>query len=168
MTRNKYKIFFYLFIYFIFADANSIENKILVKVNHKVITSYELKNKILTTLILSNQEINQQNINISKPIALKSLIELKIKEMEIKKFKIEISDIELNNNLMQLANNEINNFTRKFKINNLDYEIYKNDLRTELSWRKLIYLLYNKKVEIDESEVEVQLKTSLKDIKIMM
>ena len=85
--------------------------------------------------------------------------------MEIKKFKIEISDIELNNNLMQLANNEINNFTRKFKINNLDYEIYKNDLRTELSWRKLIYLLYNKKVEIDESEVEVQLKTSLKDIK---
>ena len=163
MTVSRYKAFFFLFFYFIFINANSIENKIIIKVNDKVVTSYELKNKILTSLILSNQEINQQNINISKPIALKSLIELKIKEIEIKKYKIKISDMELNNNLMQLANNEINKFKDKFKINNLNYEIYKNDLRTELSWRKLIYLLYNKKVEIDESEIDAKLKESLKN-----
>ena len=36
------------------------ENKIIAKIDNKVITSYELKNKILTTLMLSNEEINQK------------------------------------------------------------------------------------------------------------
>lgn len=163
MMVNKYKTFFFLFFYFVFTNTYPVENKIIVKVNEKVITSYELKNKILTSLVLSNQEINQENINISKPIALKSLIELKIKEIEIKKYKIKVTDFELNNNLKQLANNEIDNFKRKFKMNNLNYEIYKNDLKTELSWRKLIYLIYNKKVEIDEAEIDLQIKETLKN-----
>ena len=41
----------------------SIDNKIIVKVGEEIITSYELKNKILTTLFLSGQEINQSSIN---------------------------------------------------------------------------------------------------------
>ena len=52
-----------------------LENKIIVKINNDIISSYELKNKILTTLILANEEVNQENINKSKPLVLKNLIE---------------------------------------------------------------------------------------------
>ena len=44
----------------------SIQNKILVNVGNQIITSYELKNKVKTILILSNKELNQDNINKTK------------------------------------------------------------------------------------------------------
>ena len=59
------------FIYFIFiaylftlekALASS-QGKIILKVENEIITNFEVKNKILTLLLLSNQELNQQYIN---------------------------------------------------------------------------------------------------------
>ena len=49
---------------------SKINNLISVKIGNKIITNYELKNKILTTLILSDQEINQSNINKLKSQSL--------------------------------------------------------------------------------------------------
>ena len=49
----------------------SVQNKILVNVgNNQIITSYELKNRIKTILILNNKELNQENVNKTKKEAL--------------------------------------------------------------------------------------------------
>ena len=62
-----------LFILFLVSNASisSINNKIIVKVENKTITSFELKNKINTLLISSNREINQANVNKIKKISIK-------------------------------------------------------------------------------------------------
>ena len=63
--KNK-KLIFYIIVLIFFLSKNAlaqIQNKIILKVENEIITSYELKNKILTTLFLSNQEINQSNID---------------------------------------------------------------------------------------------------------
>ena len=54
-----------IFILIFFAnDAFSkIQNNIVLKVENKIITNYEIKNKILSTLILADQEISQKNID---------------------------------------------------------------------------------------------------------
>ena len=158
MISKIFKLIFIIIFYFNFSFLSSYESKIVVKVDNKLITNFDIKNKILTTLILSNQEINQNNIDKTKPLVLKSLIDLKVKETEIKKYKINVSDVEINNNLNLLSNNDLNSFEKKFNLNNLDYNAFKSDLKTELGWRKLIYVLYNKKVKIDESEINLQLK----------
>ena len=54
-------------------------------VNNKPITSYELKNKILTQIILSNQTLDQTTIDKSKNAAMNFLINMKLKEIEIEK-----------------------------------------------------------------------------------
>ena len=54
-------------------------NKILLKVENEIITNYEVKDKILRTLYLTNQEINQYNINKLKKRSLDSIVQLKIK-----------------------------------------------------------------------------------------
>ena len=64
-------------IYPNFIDLFAYENKIIAKINNSVITPYDLKNKILTTLILANEEINQENINKTKPLVFQSFIDLK-------------------------------------------------------------------------------------------
>ena len=143
----------------------SLENRIIVKINNDIISSYELKNKILTTLILANEEVNQENINKSKPLVLKNLIELKIKKNEINKYKIDISESEFLENLNAYAKNDLNDLESKFKMNEIDFEIFKEDFKTEIIWRKLIYNLYNKKVEIPESEINLQLKKIINEEK---
>ena len=67
----------------------SVQNKILVNVgNNQIITSYELKNRIKTILILNNKELNQENVNKTKKEALNFLINFKIKKMEVLKYNI--------------------------------------------------------------------------------
>ena len=161
MMIKYFKITILIILIFKFSNLLSYESKIIVKVDNQVITNYDLKNKILTTLVLTNEEINQENINKTKPIVLKSLIDLKIKENEIKKYKINATLIEIQNNLNLLANNDLESFKNKFLSNNLNYQIYKKDLETEIKWRKLIYILYKKKVIIDESEINLQLQKIL-------
>ena len=86
MKQKYYKILIHLIFYFSFSLLFGYENKIIVKVDNEVVTNYDLKNKILTTLILTDEKINQDNINKTKPIVLKNLIDLKIKESEVKKY----------------------------------------------------------------------------------
>ena len=38
---------------------SEIKSKIIATVDNQIITSYELKNKIITNLILNNEQINQ-------------------------------------------------------------------------------------------------------------
>ena len=59
----KFKKFFLTFVVFLslskISTAN-IKNNIIIKVENEIITNYEIKNKILTSLVLANKEINQQ------------------------------------------------------------------------------------------------------------
>jgi hypothetical protein len=78
--KNLIKIIFFLLLFFsnnFFANASS--NKIIVKIDNNIVTSYELKNKIRTALFLANQNINQKNIDKTKNQALSYLINMKIK-----------------------------------------------------------------------------------------
>ena len=82
----KNKSFFLLLIFFVmhssFAFSLNNQNKIIAKVGSKIITSYDLKNKINTIIILSDKEINQENINDLKH-NINYLINQRLKEIEI-------------------------------------------------------------------------------------
>ena len=56
---------------------------IIAKVENRIISSYDLKNKVKLILFLSNQELTQSNINSVKQPALRTLIDLKLKEEEL-------------------------------------------------------------------------------------
>ena len=63
LFNNCYTIFFSSF-----AQGNNNNNtKIIVKIENELITSYDIKSKILGTLI-SKKEINQTNINSLKKL----------------------------------------------------------------------------------------------------
>ena len=86
------KLNFFLKIFtLLFLVQNQIslakENKILINVDNKIITSYELENKIKTILFLSNQKLSQNSIDNAKAIAINSLISYKLKKKRIRKFK---------------------------------------------------------------------------------
>ena len=87
MKKKLNKLIVFLIIFVNFPNLNAIEVKVLAMVNNKPITSYELKNKILTQIILSNQTLDQTTIDKSKNAAMNFLITMKLKEIEIEKKK---------------------------------------------------------------------------------
>lgn len=141
----------------------SNENRIVVKVENKIITSYEIKNKIKTSLFLSNQTINQQNIDKTKQQALSALINIKLKQNEISNFKIEIDDNNIKQRLLTLASNDIPALKENFKKNNLNYQIFLDEVKTELIWQKIIFSIYNDKVEINDQDLEISINDIIKN-----
>lgn len=152
-------------LFFFQSLFGNINNKIIVKVENEIITNYELKNKIMTSLILSNQEINQKNINDLKKIVLDQLIYLKLKKIEIEKYKIPKDQRQINSYLNSVSSNDVLNFKEKFLTNNLNFEIYLDEIDTEFRWQKLIYSAYQKKINISEDSVNKEIKEIIKNKK---
>ena len=139
-------------------QANAITNKIVLKVENEIITNYEVKNKILTSLVLSGDQITQENINNLKKRALESLIENKLKIIELKKFKIEKNSSQINSYLNSISGNDILALENKFKANNLDYNLFLEEIEIQTKWQNFIYIFYKGKIEINENSVDDELK----------
>mgnify|MGYP000645429465 FL=1 len=164
MKIKTCKIIFFYFV-FLFAQANAITNKILLKVENEIITSYEVKNKILTSLVLAGNEISQENINKLKKQALESLIENKLKIIELEKFKIKKDSNQINLYLNSISGNDILALENKFKINNLDYNLFLEEIEIQTKWQNFIYLFYKGKIEIDENSINNDIEKIVKDKK---
>ncbi len=163
MMRGKLtNVFFYIILFFNFNFAYGIETKIIAMVNNEPITTYELKNKIITKLVLSNQNINQEIIDKSKKAAMNSLIIIKLKKNEIKKYKTEPSQANIDSYLNKVASNDIELFKEKFINNSIDYQIFLNEIKIELAWQKLIYSKYSDKVKIEDNLIEDELDQLLR------
>ena len=97
----------------------ALQNTIVAKVGNATVSSYDLKNKIRTSLVLSNQEINQNNINKIKNLSLNGLINLRIKAIETSKYNIQLDQKEIFEQLKRISLNDIDNFKNKFEINGI-------------------------------------------------
>ena len=131
---------------------SSITNKIIAKVGNEIITQLELENKIITSLVLSGQEVNQKNINQIKNLSFKKLIDSKLKKDELKNYEIKINTLAIENHMtniskrLKIENNLLKNF---FKTKMIDYETYKNEVEITFMWQKLINTIYASKINID-------------------
>ena len=164
MKIKTCKIIFFYFV-FLLTQANAITNKILLKVENEIITNYEVKNKILTSLVLAGDEISQENINKLKKQALESLIENKLKIIELEKFKIKKNSNQINSYLNSISGNDILALENKFKINNLDYNLFLEEIEIQTKWQNFIYLFYKGKIEIDENSINNDIEKIVKDKK---
>ena len=171
MIKKILFINFFLLIFLIkenIVSAN-IKSKIIANVGDQIISSYELKNKIKTILFLSKQQLSQSNINSTKNQAMRALIDYKLKKIEINKFNI---NTEKNLNVDNYINNaaikfqtDANGLEALFINSKIDYEIYLNEIMVELAWQKLIYSLYSSKVNLNEKEIETELKETINEQK---
>ena len=161
---KKFSLFFFVLVFLNseFLPAIAFKNKIIVKVDNNIITAYELKNKLKTSLILSNQEINQINIDKNKRRALTYLINLKLKKNELTKYKINLESIDIKNQLVSIASNDIEGFKNNFKKLDISYDLFVDELKIETGWKQLMFKIYNKKVRVNQEEIDKQVLTFLK------
>ena len=166
MKKNlTYKFFITIFfLNFTFAQA-SFQNKIIANIGDQIITSHELKNKIITSLILNNQEINQNSVNQNKKMALQALVNYKLKKNEIIKYDIKPNKKAVDSYLERIAskfNVNADGLKKIFQINNLNFELYVDEIQIEYAWQQLIYNIYNKKLLLDDEQISEELNQLIK------
>ena len=170
---NRMKKFFFLkilLLFFLFkipAISASTQTKIIANVGNQIVSSYELKNKVNTILFLSNQKINQININNVKNQALITLVNSKLKKIEIKNYRIPIEKNENVNKFLSRSssrfNTDENGLKKLFEENNIDFDLYLDEIMIDLAWQKLIFSLYNDKIVLDENEINNELNKIIKE-----
>ena len=155
----------FLSIFFFLSEKSygNIQNKIILKVENEIITNYDIKNKILSSLIISNQEINQNNINNSKKQAVDSLIQFNLKKIEVSKYNLKNDDGNIRKYLETISKNNILGLQEKFKNNGLDFEVFVDQIKTQFKWKKLIYQIYSKKIKIYEKSLNDELQVLIKN-----
>ena len=152
-------------VFFTEKSLSATSNKILVKVGNKIITNYELKNKILTTLVLSKQNINQININKIKKQSIDSLIQKKIKQIELDKYKYEVNQSRVDNYLKSISSNNILEFKNIFQNNNISFDLFLEEIQIQFKWQQLILNIYSPKIEIDQANIDKEINLILEEQK---
>ncbi len=164
--KKKFYIFFVIILFFFQLDLYAKKSlNIIAKIDNELITSYDVKNKIITTLFLSKKELNQENINSLKKSALENLIINRLKKIELNKYDIKRNDRQINAYLNSISSNDIPSLEKSFEFNGLDFKAYKNELDVEFRWRNLIFNKYSKKINIDSDDIIQQLPKEIEQQK---
>ena len=170
----KKKIFLYFFIIFQLCAKQSIglENKIIFKINDKLITTFDVKQEERYLKIL-NPNLNKIDQNKLKVLATDSIVKEKIKEIElIKYFQIEkaLDDANLKiimKNLYQAVGyqNE-KEFKDYLKTQNIKFLSVKRKLAIEMLWNNLIFQKFSNRVVINETEIKNNLDKEINSLRL--
>ena len=159
---NILRFIIIFFLIFKFNNGNAIENKILIKVDQKIITTIDILNEInyITSL---NPSFKTADQNTKFEIAKNSLIKQALKEKEIYKiFKnIDLKDDDFKRILInQYSNKNLDN------INSVEQYLKKFDLefsdlfeKTEINayWNEMIAQRFNKNININRDNIRENL-----------
>ena len=157
------KIFFFIILtILIFEKANSIESKIIHKIQNEIITNIDIKNQFKYLVALNNslKELDKEKIlNISN----ESIIREKIKKIEISKNYSEMSlgeeylNFQIKKTYERLNLNSVNEFQLYLK----DYDLVLGDIIKKITidilWNELIIKKYTNQIVIDKEKIQKEI-----------
>tara|TARA_B100001564_G_scaffold213687_1_gene179741 strand:+ start:356 stop:1270 length:915 start_codon:yes stop_codon:yes gene_type:complete len=163
----KKKIYLILFILFLNLNAES-KITIIKKVNNQIITNLDIdiEEKYLKTL---NPKIKNLDPIDFRRIALESLVNEKIKKIELERFFI-IDHNELPKDVFISFIKKFNvadedEFKKFLRSNNLKLEMVKKKIYMEFLWNSLIYNKYGAGIKIDENKIKNKVLEISKKVK---
>jgi hypothetical protein len=162
LAIDKKKVFiFIIFILFYFSSPSiSVTNKVLVTIDNSIITELDLKKEIEYIKFINKSQIDENSEKVRKDI-IESLIDKKIKKIEIDNAKIEITDKEIENYTYNyLSNNKINYeiLNAFYTAKQIENDYLKNIIIIEIGWIKLIRRMYESRININLTEINEEIK----------
>ena len=171
MLKKKIFLIFSGLIFFILnTSSNSLENKILVKVENQIITTFDVNNEY-KYLVALNPSIKNSKKNDILKLSKKSILQEKIKKIEIEKnfnnptIPQKFLEQILQNVYSRIGLANLDDFKKYLINNNIDFEYVKSKLEIEALWNELILIKFSSKVKINEKELRNRIKNNNKFVK---
>ena len=162
ISMNKIFKIFSLVLTFIFISLNVEaitvnDHRIAVLVNDKLITSYDIVQRMKMRALLNGIDITPENNNQLANVAIDELIREILKNEKLQEYNISIGDDEYLQHEKAFCNNiqlSKENLKELLKTNNIKYSEFKNYLIYEMSWQKLVSGIYYRLTSASEIEIE--------------
>ncbi len=170
--KKKLPIYFLIVFFFLFHNDkifSQVNNSIIISVGNSPITRLDLLKEIKLIAILSNAQINNNNQEQIKALAVKSLIKRNIKINEIKKRNIERYnktqlDVLINSTCKKLGvdRNGLKDILARY---NLSFENLVKRFKVDLKWNYMIFQMYKNKISLNTAEIEDKIKLRMENLK---
>ena len=170
--KKKLPIIFFIIVFFLLQNKivhSQINNKIIISVGNYPITTIDLLKEIKLIAILSGTDINQNNREQIKGLAVKSLIKRNIKESEIKRRNIykynkkQLNGLILNTSTKLGVDQE--GLKQILERNNLSYKELIDRFETDLKWNYMIFQIYKNKISLNTAEIENKIQVRMESLK---
>tara|TARA_Y100000590_G_scaffold457362_1_gene609837 strand:- start:11404 stop:12324 length:921 start_codon:yes stop_codon:yes gene_type:complete len=155
--KKKLLIIFFLFLSTerLVAETN---NSIIITVGNYPITRLDLINEIKFITVLSKTNINEENKEQIKSLAIQTLVKRAIKKNEVERLKItEYNPKDLDNQISNIAKNlglDKEGLKVFLKQKNLKYDDIVEGFEVDLKWNTAIFKLYKNKIALNTIEIE--------------
>ena len=162
MKHPFLKIYIILFLNIIYSNPVLSEVFIIAKVNQEIITNIDIdfEKKYLVSL---NPNLNKLDNNRITEYAKNSLINEKIKKIEIEKnFEIKPNETLLSNVIADIYSSigisSLSEFEGYLSQNEVDIKRVKEKIAIEIAWNDLIVRIFNNEIEIDQDLMSKELE----------
>ena len=167
MATNKKKIFIFigLILFFYNSPSKSVTNNVIATIDNSIITELDLKKEIEYIKFINKSEIDNNSEKVRRNI-IETLIDRKIKKIEIDKAKIEITEKEIENYTYNyLINYKIDDeiLNSFFNAQQIEKNYLKNLIIVEMGWTKLIREIYESRININITEINEEVKKESKN-----
>ena len=167
MATNKKKIFIFigLILFFYNSPSKSVTNNVIATIDNSIITELDLKKEIEYIKFINKSEIDNNSEKVRRNV-IETLIDRKIKKIEIDNAKIEITEKEIENYTYNyLINYKINDeiLNSFFNTQQIEKSYLKNLIIVEMGWTKLIRQIYESRININITEINEEVKKESKN-----
>ena len=167
LAINKKKIFIFigLILFFYNSQSKSVTNNVIATIDNSIITELDLKKEIEYIKFINKSEIDNNSEKVRRNI-IETLIDRKIKKIEIDKAKIEITEKEMENYTYNyLINYKINDeiLNSFFNTQQIEKNYLKDLIIVEMGWTKLIREIYESRININITEINEEVKKESKN-----
>ena len=165
MGKKKIFLLLLFLLYFGNSHGKQLINKVIVSIDNSIITDLDI-NKEINYLKFINKDQDTNKLELLKKEIINILIDRKIKDIETNYLKIEVSEREIENNFynylekMKISSENLKTFYNRNEIEN-DY--LKNIIKIDMKWSKLVRQIYQSRLDINLTEVNIQLEKEQKN-----
>ena len=159
MIFKLYKIIIIILFVVLNFNAYSEENnfnRIEILVNDKIITKYDIVQRLKINAILNRIEINENNYNQLVTSVIDDLIVEKLKNEKIEEYNITFNENEFSKHegrFYSSINYQKEELKSLLLLNNINYDNLQKFIEIELKWQKVIYGLYLRVTSVTEQEI---------------
>ena len=140
----------------------TLADGIVATVNDQVITGFDLRQRMLSVIAMSQVQPTEENIPAIQQQALQALIEERLQSQEIANYEtLKISDEEVNQEIAamaQEAGTTPENYITFLAQGGIRPETMREQLRTEIGWRELVGGRFNSRARVSRAQVEQSLR----------
>lgn len=165
INKKKFLILLGLILFFYNSPSKSVINNVIATIDNSIITELDLKKEIEYIKFINKSEIDNNSEKVRRNV-IETLIDRKIKKIEIDNAKIEITEKEIENYTYNyLINYKINDeiLNSFFNTQQIEKSYLKNLIIVEMGWTKLIRQIYESRININITEINEEIKKESKN-----